>query len=320
METEETSVVWIQGQGCSGCSISFLLGEHPDILELVTGEFPPIKVKVHYHPTIMTEWGDTAFKKLEKLPEPFVLVIEGSIPTKDNGTYCLVGEKNGDPVTFLEVVKELANKASAVVAVGTCATFGGIPAGKPNPTGAKGVSEVLGKEYKSLLGLPVVNVPGCPPHPDWVSGTLVHLILAVKGILPLPQLDEYQRPLEFFGKSVHENCPLAGFFTEGTFAKKFGEEGCTLLLGCKGPVTRGDCPARKWNGKVNACTISGSVCIGCTDPEFPDAMSPLIYYPAKPIPEFIPPSTMAILLYGYGLKGELEKRIKEWMKLARGSY
>ncbi len=307
---DNITLLWIQGQGCSGCTISFIQTNFPDVVDIIGGTIPPFKVTIGHHPTIMVSWGEKAIEILENPPEQFVLVVEGSVPTENNGLFCIIGEKDGNPIAFGEWLKKLAPKAAAVVAVGTCACFGGIPGGSPNPTGAKGVMDFLGKDFKSSLGLPVINIPGCPPHPDWITGTLVNLIMTVKAGFPSIELDELNRPVEFFGRTVHETCPRAGFFTEGEFAEKFGDRGCLLLLGCKGPVSRGDCPERKWNGGVNACPISGGVCIGCTDPEFPDIMSPFVYYPPKPIPEFIPPSTLLMLLYGVDIKEELEKWLK----------
>lgn len=309
---DDIQLIWLQGQGCTGCTVSFLQADFPGVVDLLVGAIPPIKVSIDYHPTIMLVWGDKALELIKKPPERFVLIVEGAIPTKDDGVYCLMGEVEGKPITLLEYVRTLAPKALATIAIGTCASFGGIPRGHPNPTSAKGVMDVLGRDYRSKLNLPVINIPGCPPHPDWITGTLINLILFIKGKAPPPSLDEYNRPSMFFGKTVHESCPRAGYFTEGEFAKSFGEKECLLLLGCKGPDVRGDCPERKWNGRVSACPLAGGVCIGCTDPDFPDAMSPFIYYPPKPIPAFIPPPTLTILLYGYGIKKKLER--KPWKR------
>lgn len=313
MKEENIQLIWLQGQECTGCTISMLQADFPGLTDLLLGTIPLVKVNVEYHPTIMLAWGNRALELIKKPPEKFILIVEGAIPTKDNGVHCLMGEIEGKPITLLEYIKNLAPRALATIAVGTCASFGGIPKGSPNPTAAKGVMDILGREYRSKLNLPVINIPGCPPHPDWITGTLTNLILFIKGKAQPPSLDEYNRPLMFFGKSVHESCPRAGYFSEGEFARKFGRRECLLLLGCKGPDTRGDCPERKWNGRVSACPLSGSVCIGCTDPEFPDVMSPFIYYPPKPVPAFIPPPTLTILLYGYGIKKKLEK--KPWERV-----
>ncbi len=305
---DHIKLLWLQGQGCSGCTVSLLQAEFPGVVDILLSNIPFNKVNLEYHPTIMFLWGEKALELIAKPPQNFILIVEGAIPTRDGGIHCLIQISNDRPTTLLDYIKNLASKALAVIAVGTCASFGGIPKASPNPTDAKSVADVLGQDYKSKLGLPVINIPGCPPHPDWIIGTLTNVLLFIEGKAPPLQLDKYNRPIIFFNKTIHENCHRAGYFSEGEFAKKFGEKGCLLLLGCKGPVAYGDCVERKWNGRVNACPLSGSVCIGCTDPDFPDIMSPFIYYPPKPIPAFIPPPTLTILLYGYGVKKKLEEK------------
>jgi len=198
----------------------------------------------------------------ERAKGEFFILMEGAIPTKDNGVYCTIGERDGKEVTVLQMLNEIGPKAKAIVAVGDCASFGGIPAGKPNPTGCKPVSEIV-------KGVPIINIQGCPPHPDWVLGTLVHVLL-----FGLPELDDKARPKLFFGETIHQNCPNYSYFQEGKMAKKFGEKGCLIELGCKGPMAMSDCPLRKWNGGVNWCIGAGSPCIGCSSDTFPDGMAP----------------------------------------------
>jgi len=170
---------------------------------------------------------------------------------------------------MLERVESLGKDALAVVALGTCAAFGGIPAANPNPTGCKGVRAVLDSKG---IATPVVNIPGCPPHPDWFVGTVASILLFG---LPKPgDLDDEGRPLVFYGSLIHENCPRRASFDEGKFAKKLGEAGCLYELGCKGPITYSDCPTRMWNNGVNWCIGSGAPCSGCTQPEFPDLVAP----------------------------------------------
>ncbi|MFQ5867862.1 MAG: hydrogenase small subunit [bacterium] len=253
-------VLWIQGAGCTGCSVSLLNTTHPKISEIL---LRIISLKVH--PNLMSASGDGVILSMEKTAEEakgkYILIIEGSVPIAENGVYATVGEKNGKPVSFLKWTKKLGRDAKYVMAVGTCASYGGVPAGAPNPTGAKGVGDILGRK--------VINVPGCSPHPDWMVGTLVHLLL-----YGVPKLDENLRPTLFYGLYLHENCPNYSFYIHQKFAKNLSEKGCLVKLGCKGPLTYADCPLRQWNGGVNWCIRAFAPCIGCSQMEFPDGMSP----------------------------------------------
>jgi len=172
-------------------------------------------------------------------------------------------------VPMAERVEALARDALAIIALGTCATFGGIAAGKPNPGGYEGTDKFLKSRG---IDKPLINIPGCPPHPDWFIGTVASVLLLG---LPKPEdLDELKRPKVFYGGLVHENCPRRAYFDEGKFARKFGEPGCLNELGCKGPVTHADCPIRLWNHGTNWCIGAGSPCIGCCEPGFPDLVAP----------------------------------------------
>ena len=261
-------VLWIHGSGDDGCLVSTLNTVHPSIADVL------LKIiNLQFNPTVMASAGSQAISHLyetaEKTKGRFILVVEGAIPTKDNGVYCTIGEKDGRHITMLEAVNDLAKKAKAIVALGACATHGGIPAAKPNPTGAKGVRDVLGKDA------PVINIPGCPAHPDWFIGTLVHLLN-----YGMPQLDASARPIMFFGDSIHQNCPNYSYYVEEQLATKFGEKGCLIELGCKGPYTESDCPIRRWNNGVEWCIGVGAPCIGCCSLDFPDDTSP--FYAALP--------------------------------------
>lgn len=262
------SVIWLQGASCAGCSVSLLNTTHPTIAEVL------LKIiTLQYHPNVMAGAGEMAISYMDLISEQvrkeFFLVVEGSIPTKDGGIYCTIGEKNGKHITMLEAVKVLGAKSKAIIALGTCAAFGGIPAGKPNPTGAMGVKDVIG------IGTPTINIPGCPSHPDWLVASLVHVLL-----YGLPDLDNYARPKIFFGETIHQNCPNFSYFNNGELAKKFAEKGCLIQLGCKGPMTNSDCPLRRWNSGVEWCVGVGAPCISCCNPGFPDEVSPL--YTALP--------------------------------------
>ncbi|PKL39786.1 MAG: iron hydrogenase [Spirochaetae bacterium HGW-Spirochaetae-1] len=256
-----TPVIWIQAQSCSGCSVSLLNKVNPDIVSVIT-EY----ISLNYHQTLMGATGDVAINVLEeavkKNRKDFVLIVEGSIPTKDE-SYCTVGELNGRPVGARTWVEELGKNAIAVVAVGTCATGGGIPGAEiratgDNPTGAKALAEILPDKT-------IINIGGCPPHPDWIVGTLLHVLL--KGI---PALDEQNRPLMYYGKTVHEQCERLSYYKMGRFAKHWGDEGCLYNLGCLGMDSGCDIPTRKWLDGTNSCTQSGAGCIGCTENVFPD--------------------------------------------------
>ena len=166
-------------------------------------------------------------------------------------------------------VESLGRDALAVIALGTCAAFGGIATGAPNPASCISVEKLFDQHN---ISTPLINIPGCPPHPDWFVGTLSAVLLLG---LPKPEeLDEHKRPKVFYGQLIHENCPRRAYFDEGKFAKAFSELGCLNELGCKGPVTYADCPIRLWNHGINWCIGSGSPCIGCVEPGFPDQLAP----------------------------------------------
>ncbi|MBI3193276.1 MAG: hydrogenase small subunit, partial [Ignavibacteriae bacterium] len=241
------------------------------ILEQV---LPGHKLVMTYHGTLMAATGslstDTARESAQKFQGKFVLVVEGAIPTNSKGVYGSVGEEQGKPTTMLQWIDLLGRNAMAVLTVGTCAAYGGLPAAEPNPTGSKGVSDV----FKMLnITTPVINIPGCPCHPDWFIGTVAKILLY--GMPQAKELDEQGRLKLFYGHSVHNRCINRNYLDEGIFATKFGEEGCLLELGCKGPFTNADCPIRLWNGSVNWCVGAGAPCIGCTESGFPDAHSPI---------------------------------------------
>ncbi|UCG61324.1 MAG: hydrogenase small subunit [Candidatus Zixiibacteriota bacterium] len=264
LQTSQLPVIWIQGQSCAGCSVSTLNTVHPDIAEVLTET-----ISLQFHPNVMGGTGDVAVEVLERaLTEQqgeFVLVVEGSISTSEGGAYCQSGESNHHPVTAQQWVQRLGEAAKAVVAIGTCASFGGIPAAKGNLTGARGVQDIIPKAT-------IINIPGCPSHPDWVVGTIAHVIL-----YGLPELDEHKRPKMFFGKVVHEQCERRADFEEGRVAEDFGQPGCLYDLGCKGPEAHCDACIRGWNNNVNWCIRSGSPCIGCTEPGFPDFSNTGLY-------------------------------------------
>ncbi len=267
-------VIWLQGASDSGCTISLLQGVNPDLVDAITN----FRLSVDFHPTLMVPSGEEAIAPLAAavsgaLPLD-VLIVEGAVPS---GTFCTVGEINGTPVPVENWVKSLGGKAKWVVAVGTCAAFGGIPAAVPNPTNSRAVSALLPKKR-------VVNIPGCPAHPDWI---LLSLATILGGTTP--SLDSFGRPVQFFHEEVHEHCPLEERYDD-RYAQTFAQPGFLRRLGCRGPMTRADCPTRYWNNKTSFCITgpwsgrtqlyeAGAPCIGCTEPGFPDPpFSPFYEY------------------------------------------
>lgn len=256
-------VIWLQGAGENGCSVSLLNTTYPKLADVL--------LKLRYHPTIMAGEGELTQRVVVELKEEyagkFILVVEGAVQPGEDGFYCIIGEKDTKLFTLPDVLQRLAPAARAIIAVGSCASFGGVVKGKPNPTGAMGVREFLGRT--------VVNIPGCPAHPDWIIGTLVHMLLYG----PL-QLDSQGRPILFYSTLVHgENCPNYPYYLRGEYANSFSEGGCLYQLGCKGPIAEADCPITKWNSKTNWCNECRGPCIGCCSPEFPDGRTSPIYTP-----------------------------------------
>lgn len=267
---QEIPVVWLAASSCTGCSISLLNSASPSIKNLLVDEvIPGVHINLRFHQTVMAGNGEQAIQVLEDTAREkkgeYVLAVDGSIPRGDTAGYCVMGERGDKPVTMEDRLEELAKDALAILAVGTCASFGGIPAAEPNPSNAQPVRKLL--EDKGI-DKPLINIPGCPPHPDWIVGTIASILL--NGLPKAEDLDDNLRPLAFYGKLIHENCPRRAYFDEGKFAKKPGDEGCLYELGCKGPITYADCSLRRWNDGTNWVIGAGSPCLGCTQPEFPN--------------------------------------------------
>ncbi|MFT4921863.1 MAG: hydrogenase small subunit [Haloarculaceae archaeon] len=278
-------VVWLQGQCCSGCTISLLQGEYPS-LEQTLSEF---RLDVTFHPTIMAEWGDDAIDSMSK--DPDVLIVEGSIPTEMTQAATVGTDENGNPKPVYDWVQELAPNAEYVIAVGNCASFGGWPAaenktqpngGPKNVTGARGLQYwdhgrkgVFGPDWTAGSGLPVVNIGGCPPQPDYILLTLASILNG-----HVPELDDKNRPLAFYEPNIHDQCSLRGEFDRGEFAEHPGDDGCLYKVGCAGPYTWCDDSKRLWNGGTSVCRDVGAPCIGCMEPAFWDRFSPF-YEPVE---------------------------------------
>jgi len=268
-ETREIPVVWVQNASCSGCSVSILNAAAPRITDLLLNEVIPGRhINLRFQATVMAGAGEPAIEVLEAVAEAeagaYLLVVEGAIPTKEGGVYGTLGE-----APMADRVRALAQRAQVVVALGSCASFGGIFAAAPNPTGCVNTGELMKAQG---VDVPLINIPGCPPHPDWFIGTVATVLI---GGLAAVHVDELLRPTRFFGQLIHENCPRRAYYDEGKFARHLSDEGCLYELGCKGTVTHADCPLRRWNNGTNWVIGSGAPCNGCTEPEFPDLISPL---------------------------------------------
>ena len=248
------SVIWLHFQECTGCSESLLRAEHPTLEKLILDV-----ISLDYHETLMAAAGHQAEAarkaSMEANKGKYILVVEGAIPTKQNGIYCKIGGH-----TAVDMVKECAADAAAVIAIGSCASWGGMPSADPNPTGASSVAEVLGK--------PVVTIPGCPPNPYNFLATAVHFLT----FGTLPAIDKQGRPLFAYGRLIHENCERRAHFDAGRFAMAFGDEGhrkgyCLYKLGCKGPETYANCPTLGFGdaGESNWPVGCGAPCFGCSE-------------------------------------------------------
>lgn len=259
--SKKINLIWLEATGCSGNIISLLNAKNPDVIYLLQE-----MVSLKYNNSLMVAEGEIAFKQfLDTLETEFILVVEGAVATKDKGLYNVIARYQGSPVTAMEAVKMAGEKAKYVLAVGTCASYGGISAARPNPSESVSVPEFLNRE--------VIRVPGCPSHPDWAIGTIANLIA-----FGIPELDDLSRPIIFYGITIHDRCTRRSYFNKGIFATKLGDPECMFKLGCRGPVTKTDCPVRQWNGYVNWPIEDNSPCIGCAQERFPDGMEPFVRY------------------------------------------
>jgi hydrogenase small subunit len=286
---KEIHILWITaGLGCDGDSVAITGATQPSIEDVILGAIPGLP-KVHLHnPVLAYDVGDAFMKPFwagkEGKLDPFVLVVEGSIPNekiKSEGYWAALGmdETTGQPITTNQWIDWLAPKALAVIAIGTCATYGGIHAMAGNPTGAMGLNDYLGWKWKSKAGIPIVNVPGCPVQPDNFMETVLYLLYQAAGLSPMIPLDEAGRPTWLFGKTVHEGCDRAGYYEQGDFATEYGSPKCIVKLGCWGPVVNCNVPKRGWMNGVGGCPNVGGICIGCTMPGFPDKFMPFMDEP-----------------------------------------
>jgi hydrogenase small subunit len=287
-DLKEVHIIWMNdGLSCDGDSISITAATLPSLEDVVLGAIPGLPT-VHLHnPDLAYEVGDELMAYWHQAARgeiDFVLVMEGSVPNEElsgDGYWAYMGNDpgTGQPITIPEWLDRLAPKALAVVAAGTCATYGGIHAMQGNVTGAMGVNDYLGWNWKSKAGLPVVNVPGCPVQPDNFMETLLYLLRQLAGVAPMIPLDEAGRPLWLFGKTVHEGCDRAGYYEEAIFAEEYGQPQCLVKLGCWGPSVQCNVPKRGWMDGIGGCPNVGGICIGCTMPGFPDKFMPFMDEP-----------------------------------------
>ncbi len=270
-------VIWLEFQDCAGCSEALTRSASPTLTDLVLS-----KITVEYHETLSAAAGfqaeDAKLAAMEKYAGKYVLVVEGSISTLEDGAYCTIGGKSS-----LDLLNEAAANAAAIIATGNCAAFGGLPKAKPNPTGALGVYEIIKDKT-------VVNIPGCPAIPEVFTGVLAHFLIFGS----LPELDHLNRPKTFYGQTIHDRCLRRPFYEAGKFAASFDDEGakkgwCLYKLGCKGPTTYNACASMKWSGGLSFPVQSGHPCLGCSEPGFWDGGG---FYEGQSAPLDRPTATM----------------------------
>ena len=253
-------VIWIEMQDCAGNTEALLRSDGPKIDEIILDI-----ISLEFNETIMAAAGHQAEAQLHDAMETFkgkyLLFVEGAIPTGPGKEWCTIGA-SGE--TFEEHLLKVAKEAAAIVAVGTCATFGGVPAAAPNPTGATGVMDIV-------KGKPIINIPACPANPANMVGVILHYVLTGQ----IPELDSLLRPKFAFGYRIHDNCERRAHFDAGEFVEEWGDEGaennfCLYKMGCKGPMTFNNCSIVRYNEAVNWPIGAGHGCIGCSEPDFWD--------------------------------------------------
>lgn len=259
-KTKRPSVIWLSFQECTGCTESLTRSQAPTLESLILDS-----ISLDYHHTLQAASGDAAEKAREEAMRDnhgkYLLVIDGSIPLKNPAYSTIAGISN------LDMLTPMASGAAAIIAVGTCAAFGGIARAVPNPTGAVSVGEIIKDK-------PIVNIPGCPPIPVVIAGVVAHYLTFGK----FPELDRLGRPRVFYGENIHDRCYRRPFYDRGLFADSFDDEGarkgwCLFKLGCKGPTTYNACATLKWNDGTSFPIESGHGCLGCSEPNFWDAGS-----------------------------------------------
>lgn len=258
-ELTKPNVVWLQLQECTGCMESTIRAGGTTVEEVVLS-----LLSVNYNELVMAASGAAAEQALHDTnAEDHILVVNGSVPMKDGGIYCTIGGKSAE-----QVLRESAEKATAILAVGACAVYGSVQAAKPNPTGAVGVDEIIKNK-------PVINVAGCPPIGEVITATVAYILTLGK----LPKTDAQGRPLFAYGQRIHDSCPRRAHYDAGQYVRTFDDEGarqgwCLYDVGCKGPSTFSPCPITQWNLQTSWPIGAGHPCIGCTEKDFFDRYTP----------------------------------------------
>ncbi|MBR1420896.1 MAG: hydrogenase small subunit [Selenomonadaceae bacterium] len=251
-------VIWIHGHECTGCDESFIRSASPLASDLVLNE-----IALEYDHLLSAACGEPFEAHLDQTIQNYygnyILAVEGAVATKMNGAYCMSGGH-----TFTSLLQKAAAGAAAIIAYGSCSSYGGIQAANPNPTGSAGIEMFVG-------GKPVIKVPGCPPIPEVMTGVVMHVALFGN----LPDLDSDGRPKQFFGNRIHDTCYRRPFFDAGLFAETFDDAGakagwCLYKLGCRGPETYSSCGNLRWYQGMSYPIQSGAPCIGCANAHFWD--------------------------------------------------
>jgi hydrogenase small subunit len=277
LETKQRApVIWLEFQDCAGCSEAITRSQAPTLVDLVLNT-----LTIEYHETLSAAAGfqveEAKQAAMQKYAGAYLLVVEGSIPTADDGVYCTIGGR-----TAVDLLKEAAAGAAAVIATGNCASFGGIPNANPNPTAARSVMALVKDK-------PVVNIPGCPAIPEVTAGVIAQYIL-----FGLPELDSLNRPLAFYGNTIHDRCLRRPFYEAGKYA---GQGWCLYKLGCKGPTTYNACATIKWDAGLSFPVQSGHPCLGCSQPDFWDGGG---FYQGQPAPLSRPGAAVIAAAAGIG--------------------
>lgn len=257
-QARRQAVIWLSFQECTGCTESLTRSFSPNIEDLIF-DF----ISLDYHHTLQAASGEAAeaarHASMAANQGKYIVVVDGSVPTRNGGVYSMIAGR-----TNMDILAETVEHAAAVIAVGSCAAFGGLPNADPNPTGAVPISALVKDK-------PLINISGCPPMAQAMAGTITYMLAFGR----VPELDHLNRPRAFFGETIHDRCYRRPFYERGMFAKSFDDAGaregwCLFELGCKGPVTYNACATLKWNGGVSFPIESGHGCIGCSEPRFWD--------------------------------------------------
>ncbi len=310
IESEKRPIlVWLEFQDCAGNTESFLRSGHPTVAQILLDT-----ISLNYHETLMVAAGDQAEAALEstvaKHKGEYIALVEGSIPDDIDSGYCMVGGRSA-----LDIAREVCGGAAATVAVGTCATFGGLPAAHPNPTRALSVADAV-PGVRNLI-----NMSACPANAENIAALVVYYLT----LKHWPPLDQYRRPLFAYGTVIHDACERRAHFDSGQFVEEWGDEAhrhgyCLYKMGCKGPATSQNCPNVQWNGHTNWPIGCGSPCIGCAEPNFWDVMTP--FYERLPNVEGIDSSRwlnpVGLGLTGVVAAGAVAHGIGETVRYRRG--